>query len=286
VAGSGADELIDLILRLVLEPGDAVISCPPTFGMYPFDTQVNAGSVIEVPRRSDFSLDMAGISNAVTDRRPKVIFLATPNNPDGSLLPRSIVEDLFTLPILVVLDEAYIEFCDGDCLGKNTSLLAEAPHRDNLIVLRTFSKWAGLAGLRVGYGTFPEWMLPAIWNAKQPYNVNVAASVAAIASLEDLTALIPVVASLKNERKRLFDGLCSIPYLRPYPSQANFILCKVLPEAEGGCDAAWLKRTLAQKYGILVRYFDKAGLKDHIRVSVGKPEHSDALLIALREIHE
>ena len=286
VAGSGADELIDLILRLVLEPGDAVISCPPTFGMYPFDTQVNAGSVIEVLRRSDFSLDMAGIRNAVADRRPKVIFLATPNNPDGSLLPRSIVEDLLTLPILVVLDEAYIEFSDGDCLGKNTSLLAEAPHRDNLIVLHTFSKWAGLAGLRVGYGTFPEWMLPAIWNAKQPYNVNVAASVAAIASLEDLTALIPVVASLKNERKRLFDGLCSIPYLRPYPSQANFILCKVLNESEGGCDAAWLKRTLAQKYGILVRYFDKAGLKDHIRVSVGKPEHSDTLLIALREIHE
>jgi histidinol-phosphate aminotransferase len=286
VAGSGADELIDLILRLVLEPGDAVISCPPTFGMYPFDIQVNAGSLIEVPRRSDFSLDVAGIVKAVAERRPKVLFLATPNNPDGSLLPRSVVEDLLELPILVVLDEAYVEFCDGSNLGEKTSLLTEAPQRDNLIVLRTFSKWAGLAGLRVGYGTFPEWMLPAIWKAKQPYNVNVAASVAAIAALDDLAALIPVVKLLKQERQRLFDGLSSIPYLHPYASQANFILCKVLPEAQGGRDAAWLKKTLAQKFGILVRYFEKPRLKDHIRVSVGKPEHSDALLKALREIHE
>lgn len=286
VAGSGADELIDLILRLVLEPGEKVISCPPTFGMYPFDTQVNAGTLIEVPRRGDFSLDMEGIHKAVLQHHPKVLFLASPNNPDGSLLPRSVLEELLALPILVVLDEAYVEFVEGGRLGEQVSMLKEAPQRENLIVLRTFSKWAGLAGLRVGYGAFPDWILPAIWKAKQPYNVNVAASVAAIASLEDLATLLPIVEMLKRERRRLYDGLSRISYLRPYPSQANFILCRVLPASQGGCEAAWLKKTLAGKFGILVRYFEKAGLIDHIRISVGKPEYTDALLEALRKILE
>ncbi len=286
VAGSGADELIDLILRLVLEPGEAVISCPPTFGMYPFDTQVNAGSLIEVYRRHDFSLDMTGIRKAVAQYHPKVIFIATPNNPDGGLCDRSVIEEILELPILVVLDEAYMEFCEHGKLGSEASFLKEAPQRDNLIVLRTFSKWAGLAGLRVGYGTFPKWMHSTIWNAKQPYNVNVAASMAAIAALEDVAALVPVVDALKAERQRLYEGLSSITYLRPYPSQANFILCRVLPPDQGGCDAAWLKKTLAYDYGILVRYFEKPGLKDHIRISVGKPEHSQAILQALKEIPE
>lgn len=286
VAGSGADELIDLILRLVLEPGEAVISCPPTFGMYPFDTQVNAGSLIEVPRRGDFSLDLDGIRRAVSQHRPKVIFIATPNNPDGGVCDRSIIEEILELPILVVLDEAYIEFCECGRLGADASMLKEALKRDNLIVLRTFSKWAGLAGLRVGYGTFPKWIHSAIWNAKQPYNVNVAASVAAIAALEDVASLVPIVDAIKNERRRLYDSLGEITYLRPYPSQANFILCRVLPPDQGGCDAAWLKKTLAYHYGILVRYFEKPGLKDHIRISVGKPEHSQAILYALKEIPE
>ncbi|MEI7990633.1 MAG: histidinol-phosphate transaminase [Chloroflexota bacterium] len=279
LAGSGADELIDLILRLVLEPGDKILNCPPTFGMYAFDTDVNAGSVVNIPRQTDFGLDLPVIQAAVDAHHPKLIFIATPNNPDGSMTPAPIIDALLELRLLVVLDEAYIEFSGHGRLGEQASYIQKASQRDNLIVLRTFSKWAGLAGLRVGYGAFPSWMMPSLWKAKQPYNVSVAASTAAIAALEHLDLLAETVERLRQERQRLFNLLSEIPFLSPYSTHANFILCKV-----SGVDAAQLKENLAARYGILLRYFNKPGLQDHIRVSVGKPEHTDALIQALKEI--
>ncbi|MGB8984281.1 MAG: histidinol-phosphate transaminase [Anaerolineales bacterium] len=278
LAGSGADELIDLLMRVCLEPGDCILSCPPTFGMYPFDAALNAAGVIEVPRRADFSLDLEAIQKAVRIHQPKLIFLATPNNPDGSLADAQTVEALFELDTLIVLDEAYIEFADDE-LGASLSRIREVPERENLLVLRTFSKWAGLAGLRIGYGAFPKWLMPPLWKSKQPYNVNVAASVAAQVSLANRDELSKVVARLKEERGRLFTALQKVSYLQPYPTQSNFILCRVL-----GRDAVELKRVLAEKHGIFIRYFNKPGLRDHIRISVGKPEHTDALLKALRSM--
>ncbi len=279
LAGAGADELIDLLLRVLLEPDDCVINCPPTFGMYPFDTLLNAGQVIDVVRRADFGLDCAAIQRAVETRRPKAIFITTPNNPDGNLPPAEEIDFLLSLPVLVVIDEAYIEFTStGGRLGEKYTRLLEVPQRENLVVLRTFSKWAGLAGLRVGYGAFPAWMLPALWKAKQPYNVNVAASAAALASLQDLETLAGNVERLRQERERLFTLLAGMPYLRPFPSQANFILCQVL-----GRSAKDLKDRLAQA-GVLVRYYSTPLLKDYIRVSVGRPQDSDALLEALQKI--
>jgi histidinol-phosphate aminotransferase len=278
LAGSGADELIDLLLRVLLRPGEAVLDCPPTFSMYAFDTRLNAGTLLEVPRRPDFSLDLPAIRKAIAGRQVKIMYLASPNNPDGSLVPAGTVEELLNLPILLVIDEAYIEFADeSNRMGRGLSWLEQVPGRDNLVVLRTFSKWAGLAGLRIGYGAFPSWLMPALWKSKQPYNVNVAASVAAIAAIEDLEMRTRQVVALRNERRRLWQGLADIPWLSPYPTQANFVLCKV-----SGRDAAQLKEELACKYGILVRYFDKPGLRDHVRISVGKPEHTDTLLEALR----
>ena len=152
--------------------------------------------------------------------------------------------------------------------------------RDNLVVLRTFSKWAALAGLRIGYGAFPSWLMPALWKAKQPYNVNVAASVAAVAAIADEAFIRGQVISLRQERERLWQGLAAVPWLSPYPTRSNFVLCRVV-----GGEAAQLKEDLARKHGILVRYFNKPGLRDHIRISVGKPEHSDALLAALSGLH-
>jgi histidinol-phosphate aminotransferase len=143
-------------------------------------------------------------------------------------------------------------------------------------VLRTFSKWAGLAGLRVGYGAFPSWLMPTLWKAKQPYNVNVAASVAATTSLQHIDQLTEVVELLKTERRRFFSGLQSISYLNLYPTQSNFVLCQVR-----GRDASALKSRLAQEHGIFIRYFNKPGLRDHIRISVGRPQDTDALLKAL-----
>jgi histidinol-phosphate aminotransferase len=277
LAGAGADELIDLLMRVFLEPGDCVLSCPPTFGMYAFDGELNAARVVEVPRKVDFSLDMEGIFSAVKQYCPKLLFLATPNNPDGSMPDTTMIDALLELPTLVVLDEAYIEFA-GDDLGATLSRIREVPTRDNLVVLRTFSKWAGLAGLRVGYGAFPAWLMPTLWKSKQPYNVNVAANVAAQVSLTNADALQEVVAQLKRERERLFTALQEIPFLQPYPTRANFILCRVI-----GWDAAELKARLAQEHGILVRFFNKPGLSDHIRISVGRPQDTEALLRALKQ---
>jgi histidinol-phosphate aminotransferase len=226
----------------------------------------------------DFSLDIDAICKAVETHQPKILFVATPNNPDGSLLEPKIIDELLDLSLLLVLDEAYIEFA-GENLGKSLSRIEEAALRENLVVLRTFSKWAGLAGLRIGYGAFPEWLMPTLWKAKQPYNVNVAASVAAQVSLAHVDELTTVVELLQNERQRLFESLGDIPYLQPYPSRSNFILCRVV-----GHDAAQLKTQLAQEYGIFVRYFNKPGLRDHIRISVGKPENTDALIKALQSV--
>ncbi len=275
LAGSGADELLDLIMRVFLEPDDCILSCPPTFGMYSFDAELNAARVVEAKRNSDFSLDVEAIRKAVETHKPKLFFIASPNNPDGSLIPPEVMDELLSLPTLIVLDEAYIEFADEN-LGASLSRIAEAPMRENLIVLRTFSKWAGLAGLRVGYGAFPKWLMPTLWKSKQPYNVNVAASIAAQVSLEHAEQLKSVVQRLKTERERLFRELEKIPFLKPYPTQSNFILCQALDK-----DALELKTTLANEHGIFIRYFNKPGLKDHIRISVGKPEDTDMLIKAL-----
>lgn len=279
LAGSGADELIDLLLRVLLEPGDCVLNFPPTFGMYEFDARLNAGQLVEVNRRDDFSLDVPALLDAAKSCHPKAVFVTAPNNPDGRLPTQEEVQALLELDALVVVDEAYVEFTrQGGFLGQRLSRIRQVAERENLVVLRTFSKWAGLAGLRVGYGAFPGWLMPALWKAKQPYNVNVAATAAALASLDDLDALAENVEKLKNERERLFAGLQQVSYLSPYPSEANFILCRVLDRPGRA-----LKETLMRR-GILVRYYETPLLNNAIRVSVGRPQDTDALLAALTEI--
>jgi histidinol-phosphate aminotransferase len=278
LAGSGADELIDLLMRVFLEPNDCILSCPPTFGMYSFDAELNAARCVEARRNEDFSLNVEAIRQAVGTYHPKLLFVTSPNNPDGSVIPPGAMDQLLALPTLIVLDEAYIEFA-GENLGSAVSRIREAPLRENLVVLRTFSKWAGLAGLRIGYGAFPKWLMSTLWKSKQPYNVNVAASVAAQVSLDHVDELSKVVELLKNERERLSQSLQEIPYLKPYPTKSNFILCRVI-----GRDAAELRSRLAQEYGIFIRYFNKPGLRDHIRISVGRPQDTDLLVRALQSV--
>lgn len=279
LAGAGADELIDLLLRVLLEPQDCVLNFPPTFGMYPFDTRLNAGQVVEIPRREDFSLDIERVLTAVRERKPKAAFLTAPNNPDGRFPTQEEVDYLLAQDILVVIDEAYIEFTsDGGRLGEGLSRIRQVPERDNLVVLRTFSKWAGLAGLRVGYGAFPGWLMPTLWKAKQPYNVNVAATAAALASLADIDERAQTVDRLRKERARLFDVLAATGILRPFPSEANFILCQVLDRP-----AKQLKEQLMRR-GVLLRYYETPLLQGYIRASVGRPEDTDALAAALKEV--
>ncbi|KAJ0083988.1 hypothetical protein Patl1_30382 [Pistacia atlantica] len=273
LVGCGADELIDLIMRCVLDPGDKIVDCPPTFTMYEFDAAVNGAHVIKVPRKSDFSLNVELIADAVEREKPKCIFLTSPNNPDGSIINEQDLFKILEMPILVVLDEAYIEFS-----GLESKMKWVKKH-DNLIVLRTFSKRAGLAGLRVGYGAFPLSIIEYLWRAKQPYNVSVAAEVAACAALQNATYLENVKEMLIQERERLFKLLKEIPFLNPYPSYSNFILCEVT----SGKNAKKLKEDLA-KMGVMIRHYDKKEMKGYVRVSVGKPEHTNALMKCLKSL--
>jgi len=288
VCGMGSDELIDLILRLFLKPGDEVINCPPTFGMYPFSTDVCGGKVVDVPRTEDFALDIARIKKALT-KRTKVIFVASPNNPTGNLASEKEIMELVDTGKIVVVDEAYFEF-------SNVTVANLVPFYPNLIVLRTFSKWAGLAGLRIGYGFFPVEIADYVMKIKQPYNASAAAQAAVLASLADIEYLRANIAKIVRERERLFGKLGELDWLKPYPSQANFILCSLSHRSEPSAlchseprpvGANNLAKEIWQqlrKKGIFVRYFDIPRLKDCLRISVGKPEDTDVLMQALKEV--
>ena len=271
VMGAGSDELIDLIMRLFVEPGDGVVNCTPTFGMYSFSTGTWGARLVEVPRDEGFAIDVDRTRKAIQEEAAKLIFIASPNNPTGNMTPVADIIELLDTGVLLVLDEAYCEF-SGETMTELTGSY------DNLIILRTFSKWAGLAGLRVGYGIFPESIVPHLMRIKPPYNINVAAQVAAMASLQDLDYLQRTVKAIVDERQRLFSKLDEIGCFQPYPSRANFILCRV-----SGNQAEDIYLELKRR-GISIRYFDTPRLSDCLRFSVGKPEHTDRLIAALTEI--
>lgn len=270
IAGGGSDELIEFIMRLFIDPGDRVINCVPTFGMYQFSTDAWGGQVISIPRDARFAVDIDEVKKAAT-KGAKLLFIASPNNPTGNTTPKEDILQLLDTPMIVVLDEAYYEF-------SQQTLVPLVQQYDNLIVLRTFSKWAGLAGLRVGYGVFPRKIAAHLLRVKPPYNVNAAALVAALESLKDIDHLKATVSAIIAERQRLFDKLAGFKDLRPWPSDANFILCSVLNH-----DARKVQQELKRR-GILVRYFNSPLLKDYIRISIGQPQHTDALIAALNEI--
>lgn len=280
VVGNGADEVIDLVERIVLEPGDCIVDCPPSFEMYGKYATINGARVLEVPRRdpapavgTGFTIAIDEIERVVAREHPKMVLVANPNNPDGSLMTPEQTERLLALPVLVVLDEAYSEFSGG-------SLARRVSSQPNLVVLRTFSKWAGLAGLRIGYCVAPKAIADRVLRTKSPYNVNAAAIVAARASLDDAEYLRGNVRRILAERDRLFAALAShrgSTVLEPLPTSTNFILCRVR-----GQSARELRDKLARR-GILIRAFGSPRLRDFVRISVGTPEQDDVLLSALNE---
>jgi len=272
VAGSGSNQLIDLVLRLLITNGDEVINCVPTFGIYSFSTKLCGGALVEVPRDENFAVNVAAVKAAI-NKRTKMVFLANPNSPTGNITPQKDILEILDTGVPVLVDEAYYEF-SGETVAPLVS------QYENLMVLRTFSKWAGLAGLRVGYGLFPPKIADYLLRTKIPYNVNVAALVAVQESLKDLDYLLGRVRAIVAERERLFGELKKVKFLRPFPSQANFIFCSVL-----NGKASEIQQELQNK-GILVRYFALPLLSNSIRISVGKPEHTDALIKALHEIGE
>jgi histidinol-phosphate aminotransferase len=238
--------------------------------MYGFLARLGGAEVVPVARGEGFAVDIAGIEAAVR-AGATMVFLASPNNPTGNSLSASEVERLAALEALVVIDEAYVEF------GGNSCVPAMARHA-NLVVLRTFSKWAALAGLRVGYAVVDRELARRMMAIKQPYNVNVAADVAARAALAHRAEIAEDVACIVAERERLFRALEAIPWLTPFPSEANFVLAAV-----DGRDARAVRDSLRRR-GILIRHYDVPELQGFIRISAGRPEDTDRLLAALEEL--
>lgn len=271
LVGSGSDELLELIIKLFVQPHDNIIDLVPTFGMYSFLANLYQAQVRSVPRRpEDYKVDLEATLAAV-DQHTKIIFVCTPNNPTGTVCPETVVRRLLDTGRIVVVDEAYHDFSGYNFLP----LTAEY---NNLIVLRTFSKLSGLAGLRVGYGIFPPEIIPHLWKIKQPYNVTVAGQEAARASIRERSWVEDKVVKIVNERERLFKLLQELDGIEPLPSQSNFILCRV---HQG--NAYTIKQEL-EKRGIFIRYYNKPYLNNSFRISVGTPPQTDILLAQLRQI--
>lgn len=269
VAGTGADDLIDIILRLTCPEAAAILT--PTFGMYSFLARINHVRPMEVPRGPRFEVDIEATRRAV-EAGAKVVFLASPNNPTGNCLSRAEAEALCALDALIVVDEAYIEF------GGESFIPLIADHR-NLIVLRTFSKWAGLAGLRVGYSVSVRELALPMMAIKQPYNVSVAGDVSARAALAHRGRVFETVRCIVAERDRMARDVAALGWLEPLPSHSNFVLFRVT----GGRSARGAAASLRRR-GVLVRYYDRPDLANYIRISTGRPEDTDRLLEALRAL--
>ncbi|MEO8540284.1 MAG: histidinol-phosphate transaminase [bacterium] len=268
VAGTGADDLIDILIRLVMP--SAVVIPTPAFGMYRFLAKISRAKPVEVPRRPNFDLDVVGIRHAV-HAGAGIVFLTSPNNPTGNSVNRAELEAICELEALIVVDEAYVEFGGQSVVP----LIATYP---NLVVLRTFSKWAGLAGLRVGYSVSHPELAARMMSLKQPYNVNVAADAGARAAIAHYAEIRETIASIVAERERMIGLAEGLGWLKACPSQANFVLFHV--EGRSAKDvAAGLRRR-----GVLVRYYDREDLQNYVRISAGRPEDTDALMSALSEL--
>ncbi len=265
----GGDEMIDLLIRLFLDPGDEMIDCTPAFLMYAISGAVNRGKVVVVPRDDHFAVDLEAVERALSDRT-KIIFLCSPNNPTGNMTPDADIIRLLDTGRILVLDEAYAEF-------SGHSLVHLAHRYPNLVILRTMSKWAALAGMRLGYAVVDPSLVAEFTKIKSPYNVSIAAQVAGVASLEDQDYLMANVRCLIAERDRLSERLCALDYGRVYPSVTNFLYWQI------PCDRAVTWRQGLADRGVLIRAL--SGPREALRFSVGRPEESDLLLAALEDVH-
>lgn len=276
IPGAGLDDVFTTLAMLLVQPGDEVIIADPTFGIYRSLFSLHGAEVIDVPLglAPEFDLDTGGIIDALTDRT-KLVVLCNPNNPTGHLFPREDIEKIVdSVPCPVAIDEAYAEFSGIDHLDL-------ARTRDNVIVLRTLSKFAGLAGLRVGYGIFPEPLLPYLPRVTPAFcNISLLSSEIAIASLEDLDHLNANRDFTLSERTRVIAALDAMPHVTPYPSATNFVLFRLPVD-----DSSVILDALAKRDVFIRRYGNAGwGLEDCLRVSIGFPKENDAFLSALTAV--
>lgn len=270
--GNGSDEAIDLLVRIFCSPGvDAIITCPPTYGMYGVCAAAHDVDELRIPLRPDFSLDVPAILRAA-DSRTKLLFLCSPNNPTGNCLPlEQLLELAENFPGMVVVDEAYAEFASAE------SALNWAKDQPNVVVLRTLSKAWGSAGLRVGMAYAVPRVIALFNLLKPPYNVGAPAQEAALRTLADPAKTTAHIALSNAERERLRVALSAMPGTTVFPSDANFLLVR-FPRAGA------LFGNLQQQ-GIVVRDRSKEpGCKDCLRITIGTPAENDLLLQAIRNL--
>lgn len=275
IVTNGGDELITLVSEAFVEAGDEIVVPGPSFSEYEFGGQLMGAVVRTVPLTEDYQYDVPAILEAVNERT-RIVYLCSPNNPTGTILARSALIGLLdALPssVLVMLDSAYSHFVtEGDYSDGIEFVKAGYP----VIVLQTFSKVYGLAGIRVGFGVASPSIIGAILQVKEPFNVNALAQAAASAAIADEDHVRKSSQLVEDERSRLYRGFEELG-LSYTPSMSNFILVKLGEEAEQ-------RYMELMRKGVIVRYGAAWGLPQHVRISIGAPEENQILLQALRQI--
>ncbi|MEW5785579.1 MAG: histidinol-phosphate transaminase [Bacillota bacterium] len=270
IFGNGSDELLSLLTATYINPGDEAVAVRPSFSEYEFAMRVMGGVLHTVPLRGgDFAFDLDALAAALNERT-RLIFVCSPNNPTGSVVSRDELDRfLAALPpgILVVLDEAYYEYMDERA---RFSTLEYVRQCRPVIILRTFSKIYGLAGLRIGYGIAPAPVIADLNRVREPFNVNSAAQTAAAAALKDDAHLQRSRALVEAGRRQLALGLAELG-LTPVPTQANFYFVDTKTDSKQVFEAL-LRR------GVIVRTGDIFGFPTYIRVTIGTAEQNELFL--------
>ena len=267
IAGNGSDDILSIAVRTFLAPGDMLAFPDPTYSLYPVLADLAEVRHTTVPWEKDYSLP----SEALLSCGAKAIFLANPNAPTGTFIQPSKIRDLAKkFAGLVLIDEAYVDFADDNCL----SLVKDYA---NILVCRTLSKAYSLAGLRFGFGVAQEQVIDEMMKVKDSYNCDAVSVCAATAAITDQESAKQTWDYVRKERARLTKELNSMGW-KVIPSQANFVLVHV-PEGNGKAAYQGLK-----DQGILVRYFDKPGLTDKIRITVGTADENNALLAGIKSL--
>ncbi|MBP3963819.1 histidinol-phosphate transaminase [Paenibacillus lignilyticus] len=275
IVTNGGDELITLVSEAFIETGDEIIVPGPSFSEYEFGGQLMGAVIRTVSLTEDYQYNVPAILEAVSERT-KLLYLCSPNNPTGTILSQSaLTEFLNSLPpnVLVILDSAYSHFVTEDDYSDGIEFVkAGYP----VIVLQTFSKVYGLAGIRVGFGVASPSIIRAILQVKEPFNVNALAQAAAAAAIVDDDHVRKSSLLVKEERLRLYQGFEELG-LSYTSSMSNFILVELYENAEQHYVELMRK-------GVIVRYGAAWGLPQHVRISIGTPEENNILLQALRMI--
>ncbi len=273
--GNGSNELIELLMRTYLEPGDRVVFGEPSFIVYKLISLAMDVEGVGIPLKN-LTHDLSAMAQAVDDKT-KMVFVANPNNPTGTMVShQEAIRFLEEIPrnVIVVFDEAYIEFVEDQKRFPQLIPLVMDENRP-LVLMRTFSKIYGLAGLRIGYGIAPTAMVGYMNRVRQPFNVNLLAQIAAMAALDDWEH-VERTRQMVREGKRYLYGELDRLEIEYVPSETNFFLIKV-GEGENVFHAL-LKR------GIIVRNMAGYGLPQYIRITIGTQEENAIFLEALKEV--